>query len=196
MDIDIIITTHGEQRWAQLAYDVAAQSACQQAVTHLFHADECVSLGDARNQAVDNVDPQGYICFLDADDELQPGYMTAMKKAIAENPGDRLFVPALKLGHSPARCLTERNIDVMNPCPIGTLIHRDMFERVGGFWDEPAWEDWSLFRRAWSIGANLVFVPDAVYRANSTRSGRNAAVRQPKLLLQQIRDSHAEWANA
>jgi hypothetical protein len=106
----------------------------------------------------------------------------------------QLLTPALALGDRPPECYGSRDIiNGLNPCPIGTLIHRTMFDAVGGFWDEPAWEDWSLFRRAVLIGAEITFVHDAVYHAADNPRGRNSTVRNPQALRRQILESHRRW---
>lgn len=193
MEVSVIVTTFGSANWCTAGEVTAAAHD-----GHHFHAEHCRSLGDARNQAIGHVDPQGWILMLDADDELSPGYVEAMTTGpLVETD---LYVPALQNivgGRSrPAEVFTGRDIiDGLNPCPIGTLIHRDMFELVGRFWDEVAWEDWSLFRRVVLAGGNLTFVPRAVYRAHVDRTGRNSTVRNGQVLRRQIVASHERWAN-
>lgn len=194
MGIEIIITTWGNEKWGELARHVAFPSAVEQAPTYMYHhEEEGCSAGEARNAAVDFLDPSDWIIFLDADDTLAPGYVDAMT-AVAKSP-NVLHAPALKLGADDPRCFEDRDIiDGLNPCPIGTMIHREMFELVGGFWDEPAWEDWSLFRRCVYAGyATIQFVPAAVYNANSQRNGRNSTVTNPLRLRRNILISHDEW---
>ena len=48
---------------------------------------------------------------------------------------------------------------------VGTMIHRDLFWKVGGFDDYPhGFEDWALWSKCFRVGAQIVKVPDAVYR--------------------------------
>jgi hypothetical protein len=48
---------------------------------------------------------------------------------------------------------------------IGTLVHRDLFWEVGGFPEaEHGLEDWALWSKCVRAGAEIVKVPDAVYR--------------------------------
>ena len=197
MDIYVIVTTWGHPSWAGLASRVAIPSAASQlADLYHHHEDGAPSAGAARNRAVEIADPQDWICFLDADDELEPGYIDAMYRQLFSLGYNRttLFAPALRLPGKTPETYNDRDIiNGLNPCPIGTVIHRDMFEEAGQFWGEPAWEDWSLFRRAVLRGASIEFVPDAVYRANSTRSGRNSSVGRPLALRRDIVRSHEEW---
>jgi glycosyltransferase involved in cell wall biosynthesis len=192
MDVTIIVTTWGHPSWVGLASRVAIPSVADQARIYHHHAEGAASAGAARNEAVEIADPQEWICFLDADDELAPGYVDAMERANLQR--DDLGTPALQLPGETPRCLEDRDILAgLNPCPIGTLIHRSMFEEAGQFWGEPAWEDWSLFRRAVLSGAYVHFVPDAVYIANSTSNGRNSGVINPRRLRRDIVRSHLDW---
>lgn len=197
MDVQVIITTWGHPSWAGRASRVAIPSVADQA-TAIYHHHESNphSAGAARNRAVEIADPQEWICFLDADDQLEPGYFNAMSRCLFEYGGDttRLYTPALRLGTKPPEIYDDRDIvDGINPCPIGTLIHRSMFEEAGQFWGERAWEDWSLFRRAVLVGATIEFVPDAVYSAHDNPKGRNSTVPSPRQLRQQILRAHSAW---
>jgi glycosyltransferase involved in cell wall biosynthesis len=192
MDVQVIVTTWGHPSWSGLAERVAIPSAVEQARVHHHHCESAYSAGAARNEAVDAADPQGWICFLDADDELAPGYIDAMEFARLQD--DDLGTPALQLPGQSPRILEDRDIITGdNPCPIGTLIHRSMFDEAGRFWDEPAWEDYSLFRRAVLTGAFVHFVPSAVYIAHSTKNGRNSTVTNPRRFRRDIMRSHLNW---
>jgi glycosyltransferase involved in cell wall biosynthesis len=188
--VDVIVVTYGSEAWR-----LRGEATAKAHDAHHFHAERYTSLGDARNQAIAHVDPQGFICIVDADDQLAPGYIEAMDYARLQR--DDLGTPALQLGDEPARCLEDRDIiHGNNPCPVGTLIHRSMFEEAGRFWGEPAWEDWSLYRRAVLSGACVHFVPGAVYIANSTSNGRNSTVINPRRLRRDIVRSHLDWFKA
>lgn len=197
MDLTVVISSFGDQSWRELALQRAVPSLDGWGQVVLYHTTEThLSIGEVRNAAVAAGNPEGWILFLDPDDELAVGYIDAMTDAAVE-PSD-LYVPALQLitggKTGPARVLDDRDIvDGLNPCPIGTLIHRSTFDRVGGFWNERAWEDWSLFRRVVLTGGELRFVPDAVYRAHVSTVGRNSTVRNPKALRREIVASHRRW---
>jgi glycosyltransferase involved in cell wall biosynthesis len=188
VDLEVIVTTWGSDDW----HERGRVTAKYNSAWHFHSYDPAQSAGAARNSAVADVDPQEWICFLDADDELAPGYIDAMERTGLQR--DDLGTPALQLHGETPRCLEDRDILAgLNPCPIGTLIHRSMFEEAGQFWGEPAWEDWSLFRRAVLSGAYVHFVPDAVYVANSTSNGRNSTVINPRRLRRDIVRSHLDW---
>lgn len=192
MGIKVIVTTWGTDEWRQRGERTAERNAAQ-----AFHlADTTVSAGEARNIAVCDIDPQDWICFLDADDHLGMFYVERMSRKISHWGFNRdlLLAPALSFDSSEGRCLDDRDIiNGWNPCPIGTVIHRSMFDAVGGFWDEPAWEDWSLFRRCVLIGAEIRFVPTAVYHAELNPNGRNSTVVNPLKLRRDILRSHDRW---
>ena len=193
MEVTVIITTWGTSDWEEAGRRCQFETTltCDARVFHL-HRDEPDSAGAHRNAAVDEIDPPDWICFLDADDRLASGYIEAM---FAEpHRTNQLLTPALALGDRKPHILEGRDIiKGNNPCPIGTLIHREAFELAGRFWDERAWEDWSLFRRAVLVGAEIVFVPEAIYIATYDRRGRNSTVVNPQRLRRQIVRSHLEW---
>jgi hypothetical protein len=191
VEIDVIVTTWGSDQWKAAGIATAFRNS-----GHFHHIDSTtVSAGEARNHAVQMLDPQGWICFVDADDNLALGYLEAMEAAYEHER--QLLTPALSLGGSTPRCLYERDIlNGLNPCPIGTLIHRDLFDEVDGFGDEPAYEDYSMFQRAVLVGAEISFVPDAVYLAGHNPRGRNSTVRNPKRLVEQIRKDNRRWLKA
>lgn len=208
MEVTAIVVTFGSLAWAQSGLRATAATMVNNPdhLIHHLHA-EADNIADARNMAVEERDPQGWICFVDGDDELEPGYLNAMTAAPdGEYLWPGLLTPSLRIVSerdrrrrrepNPVDLTKSRDISTMNPCPIGTLIHRRMFDEVGGFWDERAWEDWSLFRRAWLLGATIVPVPDAVYRANISPTGRNSTVRNPKQLRDEIISSHDVWLAA
>jgi GT2 family glycosyltransferase len=197
MDVAVVVATFGELRWHELAQRRAKVSAEleQPADLVVFHGGS--SIAEARNTAARMTDAP-WLCFLDADDELEPGYLAAMgarqldrgllapaiREVVDGTPG-----PARSLGDDPRRDIDRG----WNPCVVGTLIRREIFELAGGFWREHAWEDWSLFRRAWLLGEPVVHVPDAVYRIHVNPAGRNATVLRPRQLHREILRSHALW---
>lgn len=194
MEIDVIVTTWGSEEWHRRGVETATvhDGLDPEADVLHFHFDAARSAGAHRNDAVRQCGAKGWLCFLDADDRLSDGYFRAM--AATRSHERQLLTPALKLGGAPARVLDDRDIiNGMNPCPIGTLIHRDLFDEVGGFGDEPAWEDFAMFQRAVLIGAEIQFVPEAIYIAADNPRGRNSTVRNPKWLRRQIQADNQRW---
>lgn len=115
----------------------------------------------------------GSICFLDADDEVAPGYVEAMAKALKVHS----FVAA-KVDVSVNTGWVARSrdpfqedglIDVFDYLPFGigcTLgVRREVFDSVGGFNGEILFdEDVDFCWRLQQAGVALAFVPEAVVR--------------------------------
>lgn len=201
MHVSIIISTYGEAHWAELAEKRALQSAWDQGayeVLKAHHPKGPIAL--ARNQLATAAEGD-WLCFLDADDELAPGYLGAMARALEQEEGANprttalLLTPAVTYmrksgrgGHGgykgDAPHFNDRGIPLSmdNWLVVGTLIQRDLFERVGGFSDYPhGFEDFSLWNKAWQMGAKIVKVPDAIYRAYvNPRSKHRVAWRDRK----------------
>ena len=179
MDVTVCIATFGDRAWSDLAIATALPSALWQEQDPPVAMTHGATLAEARNAAAAQADTE-WLIFLDADDQLAPGYITAMAAA----DGD-LRVPRLFLGDAEVD-LTTRDIERTNPCPVGTAIRKDMLTDCGGWPAWPAWEDWALFLRAARRGASIVHT-DAVYRAAANPSGRNSTVANPRGLHEEIR---------
>ena len=173
--VTICIATYGEESWRDLAWSraypsAAAQPPCEILVGH--QPDGTIAM--SRNGLADRATGD-WLCFLDADDELAPGYLDAMTRAFEQRPGDGtslLLTPAVsyvrKGKPSPPQFL-DRGISLSedNWLVVGTLIESHVFHDVGGFSDYPhGFEDWSLWAKAWQRGAEIVKVPEAVYLAH------------------------------
>jgi cellulose synthase/poly-beta-1,6-N-acetylglucosamine synthase-like glycosyltransferase len=187
-DVTICVATFGDDSWKVKAEACGDAAAEQGADVLAYHG---LTLASARNAMAGDAGTE-FLIFLDADDEIAPGYIDAMLTA----DGD-LRAPRLHLVHPDGSTeipdLASRDIATMNPCAIGTMIRREMFLDVGGFWEERAWEDWSLFRRCWLTGASIVHVPDAVYVSHVDPAGRNSMVADKRHLHREIIASHNWW---
>lgn len=179
MTVSIVVATFGEASWQRLARQRAIPSAAGQGAFEIIpvHLDgPSGTLANARNLGAWKANGD-WLCFLDADDELAPGYLQAMTAALPE--ADALLVPAVQYVHlrrttEPVVLNDGRPLTEINRAVIGTLIQRKLFLDLGGFNDLPALEDWELWLRAERAGARLVDVPDAVYRVHVQRRSRNA----------------------
>lgn len=209
ISISVCIATCGSDEWRDLALSwalpsVENQQADEVVVVHL----ESGGVAEARNQAARQATGT-HLLFLDGDDQLCDGYVDAIRLAhvkatapggswVKTNSGDRptvhgeltipaLYVPSLGLCDPDGVCLTPPSIPDWDRWPevncavIGTVVPRALFLRVGGFPDDPLYEDWACWLACVSAGARLVPVPDAVYCATRNPNGRNLqplAVRQ------------------
>lgn len=170
MEVTIVIGTFGRPSWRSLAQRRAIPSAEQLGcpVIHV-HGD---TLAEARNQGAAQATTE-WLCFLDADDELDAGYLAAMATGTADlrGPAVRYVTGSReKLQVWPAQDLRDGNYLV-----IGTLVRREMFHLAGGFHDWELYEDWDLWQRCHLLGATIETVADAVYVAHVRRASRNRA---------------------
>lgn len=190
MDVTIVVATFGDNRWVNIADNYAlASTKYHFPEVPLVRVHSGSTLAEARNAGADLVRTE-WICFLDADDELSKDYFDEMEKSDAELRAPRLLFDSPQGWQEPFN-LKKRNIDFGNPCPIGTLIKTSMFEDVGGFWEEPVYEDWSLFRRAWLLGARIDHTQAKYYAYNL--GGRNSSTTDPAGEIEKIRSSHDKW---
>lgn len=185
MNISVCIATYGAAEWGELAWTRARPSVDAQ--TRPPYEVKAVHLPDgtlaqARNAAAAACTGD-WLCFVDADDELEPGYLEAIATvesfASSDTLGAPLLVPAVRyVGESfvdqqawiPNKGLWPR----VNECVIGTVVPRACFEHVGGFREWPSIEDYDLWLRCYDAGADLVYVEGAVYRAHvNPDGGRN-----------------------
>jgi cellulose synthase/poly-beta-1,6-N-acetylglucosamine synthase-like glycosyltransferase len=185
----VIIASYGDPKiWVPLA-DRAEQSAHDQDAYEIIRLhDESATLAQVRNEAGAAALGE-WLCFLDADDELAPGYLDAMSHAIVTRTllgrAERgLFAPAVShIWPAPTNVTTtpeipnEGNWPRMNECVIGTVVHKLLFADVGGFREYEAYEDWDLWLRCERAGAEIVYVRDAVYRQYMNPNGRNLSGR-------------------
>lgn len=200
--IGVVIATYGDRaHWAALAERAMASVDRQTTRASFCHWRHGANLHDTRNGAAHDVLHNvtraagvctDWLCFLDADDTLDPHYIEAMARVAAAVDGDALIQPSTlgvyPDGHEdpepvliPTKPLLDGNYMV-----IGTLIRCEQFERLGGFRDWPCYEDWDLWIRAARDGAELLTCPDAIYRVGVNENSRNNSSREL-----QIRTYHA-----
>lgn len=187
MDVTVAVGTFGDDSWRQLAQSRAIPSAMALGVP-VVHV-HGPTLHDARNAALDAVTTE-WAVHLDADDELEPGYIEAMSHGVADvrAPSVRYVRQGYQgrpgmpqvASHThacAAECLTRGNWIV-----IGACIRTDLVRRVGGWRDFPWSEDWDVWLRCHLAGATFEPIPQAVYRAHVRRNSRNrGASRDEKL---------------
>ena len=207
--LGIGVATFGDDAWKEMglwaADSLRSQKPKNASVSYAsVHSD---SLGAARNELVDELDCD-YVVLLDADDRLAPGYADAMLKAIGaygERPG--IFRPST-LGVYPDGSEDDEVVMIprtdmarANCIVIGAAFESTLFWEVGGFdVDLPALEDWHLWCRMIIAGADVVEVPDAIYRVGVNPDSRNSASRQRETnahgkAYSQIREQFAPYAD-
>lgn len=175
MNVSILISTYGEESWRRLAEERAIPSAAREAPCEIrvLHEPE-MTIAQVRNANAEQATGD-WLCFLDADDELGPGYLRAMERAHQQrgrvDGTPPLLTPAVsyvrKGYRRPARFLPGHDLTRDNYLVIGTLVRRDLFLEVGGFCDYPhGFEDWSVWAKCWKAGAPIIQVKGAVYYAH------------------------------
>lgn len=173
------VASFGSREWAHLGWRHAYASVAAQAGEVLVEHQSDGTLASARNTAAERASGT-HLIFLDADDQLAPGYVDAMRRALPLAVGPSLFVPQVqyvgRAGRAQAQPFFYPEVDHRkgNWMVIGTMVPRDVFLKVGGF-DErwPIYEDWCLLARLIDAGCKPVKVPEAVYLAQRTPGSRN-----------------------
>lgn len=196
--VSVVIGTYGDERWRDAGARAAA-SARPQAREVIQNHEYDGTLATARNNGA-LAATGDWLCFLDADDELCPGYVTEMRATMRHwnlaRRGDLIYNPLLLapaveycegMRGEPAIPNAGRWPDV-NECVIGTLVPRHLFNQVGGFRELPSLEDFDLWLRCVKAGARIVHVPDAIYCAHYRAGGRNS----DQSVYDQLRAEHHE----
>ena len=190
MDVSIAIASYGDDSWREMASGRARASADAQGVPVIQVHLPDGTLAQARNEALEQVETE-YVIFLDADDELAPGYVYWMGEGTADlrspaiaqtmygSPLGPSFMPKVFQHTKPctAECLRYGNWLV-----IGTAARAQLVRDVGG-WEEFAWsEDWQLWAKCWKAGATVEPIHRAVYVAHVSHNGRNRQLLNHEIL--------------
>lgn len=133
------------------------------------------SIAEVRNELGEEASGE-WLCFLDADDELSPGFLQKMEVAWVRISGHNkikhpLLTPQVSYVQENGRRHAPKhhrrgNLQNDNYLVVGTLVQRDLFLQVGGFEDYPhGFEDWSLWAKCEKAGAQVVQVMGAIYIA-------------------------------
>jgi glycosyltransferase involved in cell wall biosynthesis len=183
VDVTVVVATFGGDEWRDLANERAVPSALSLGVPVV--TEHGVTLHDARNTGLSRVSTP-FVCFLDADDELEPGYFEAMARGTAD-----VRAPSVRyVDASPTSCamrpvmpaVYNHRHDCTGDClvdgnwlVVGSVARTELVRKVGGWRDFPLYEDWDLWLRCHLAGATFEAVPEAVYRAHVRRDSRNRA---------------------
>lgn len=173
MDVTVCVATFGDESWAALAQSRALPSVPDGVPSVHVHG---ATLHEARNGALAQVGTE-FVAFLDADDELEPGYFDFTPTADVSVPWVRYWPEGARrlnvAGHRhvcSADCLADGNYIV-----IGAVCRTGLLFDVGGFREWPCYEDWCLWARCWQAGASFADCP-SVYRAYRSNVSRNHAL--------------------
>ena len=183
MDVTVAIGTYGDESWIETAKRAVASVPNDIPVIHCHRS----SLAEARNDALAQVKTE-WVCYLDADDELEPGYFEAMFAGTADvrgpiaryikNGSERLWRPRVwnHRHNCTAECLTDGNFIL-----VGAMVRTEIAKQAT--WREFPWsEDWDFWIQCWKAGATFETVEGAIYRAHVRDDSRNRAATQAKKL--------------
>lgn len=180
-DFTICIGTYGGNEWVQLAHERAIPSAEAQGVPVIHR--HGATLARARNEALALVGGTEWVVFLDADDELTPGYINALAGGAADLRAPAVsyvkhgrprapYVPKVA-GHShdcTAGCVASGE---GNWLVVGAAARAQLLREIGGWAEWPVYEDFDLWMRAILAGASVEAIPEAVYLAHWRGDSRN-----------------------
>lgn len=195
--IAVIVATYGSKEWFDRGDAALAKAMASQGSTVTYFRWHSETLAGSRNSAAVHVTDRSpavdALCFLDADDELAPGYCEAMLRAPFKAELDsldrqmgpeprRIYVPRVRYivdgQPQPVQDLHDvtghRPLLEINYAVVGSVVPRDLFLAVGGFDPQlPIYEDWDLWLRCERAGVEFIDVPDAVYEAERRPDSRN-----------------------
>lgn len=189
MDVTIVVPFTGPP-WSDLARERAVPSAlaCEVPVIEV----EATTVHGARNAGLARVRTE-WVCHLDADDELEPGYFEAIERGTAD-----VRAPAVRYvqgvstrrparmptvaGHGAPHECSAPCLDAGNWLVVGAVVRTEL-ARVRG-WRDFRWsEDWDFWLGVRAAGATFEAIPAAVYRAHVSRSSRNRAIAQSERVM-------------
>jgi glycosyltransferase involved in cell wall biosynthesis len=181
LNVTVVVATFGGWSWVDLANERAIPSVRQQGVMTVHAHNQ--TLWHARNAGLDQVATE-WVCFLDADDELEAGYFDAMATGTADvrAPAVRYIRPDGTAAAPYVPKVPGHDHDCSGDClpfgnwlVVGSVARTDLLRQVGG-WDAwPMYEDWDLWLRCQQAGATFEAIPRAIYRAHVRQDSRNRA---------------------
>lgn len=199
--ISCVIATHGGPEWAELAQQRALPSTVDQGFVDvvLVHEPDG-TVATARNEGA-RIAKGRWLCFLDADDELAPGFVTAVVAAMGDDPDvgfdPRIYTPSVQYVRGKRRqdpkIWPRVELQNNNWLVIGTIVDRSMFLSVGGFREYGWSEDWALWSMCDRAGATVIEVPEAVYIAHTSPASRNRSPSRQTRLYWHQRIGHDIW---
>lgn len=178
MKIAICISSYGDDKWSRMANERALPSALnQEADSIIIEHQPGGNIASCRNAAAKR-SIADYICFLDADDELEDNYIYQIRRAIKKADRPQMYAPRViyvnKGRRSRPKYWPECELSHGNWLVIGTVVPKEDFMEVGGFEAWPhAYEDWQLFAKLWKRGIPIEKVPGAIYIAHVMPNSRN-----------------------
>jgi len=197
VDVTVVVASCGDEQWQQLAQHRAGRSAVASSASHVvWEHQPDGTVASARNAGLARVDTE-WVCFLDADDELESGYFEAVAQGTADVRApavryvpwhateqqardQRAAVPhVVGSEHARHECCAEC-LAFGNWLVIGAVVRTELVRRVGGFEEWPVYEDYAMFARCWQAGGTFEAIPSAIYRAHVRARSRNRGTLTPQ----------------
>lgn len=175
--VTVIIPLFGNaEPWIDLAARAVASVVHQTEQPYELVVSVGETLQEARNRPGLRASTE-WLCFLDADDELDGNYIGAMLAGEGDirQPSTLGIVDGVEDDYPVL--IPPRPLEVSNYIVIGAFVRAELFQRVGGFRDYEAFEDWDLWRRCQAAGGTVKPVPAAVYRVHVRPNSRNSLAR-------------------
>lgn len=192
--VGIVIGTYGSEEWHHKGAQLGRKLRDEGEHCVHVHGD---TLAEARNVGALWL-ASDLVVFLDADDDLAPGYTYAMSHA--EVPPHCILQPATRgrvggiLDDFPL-LIPRTDLYRRNYLVIGSAVNRLDFIAVGGFRDLPVLEDWDCWIRLVIGGAVVRQVPEAVYIVNVSPHGRNTQTELHAQVYRQLQQEYAPYAD-
>jgi glycosyltransferase involved in cell wall biosynthesis len=136
-----------------------------------------------------------YLIFLDADDILQPEYVSALMSAMQSQANAAVAYCDFEFfgleDHAIKACpWNVRKLLYRNYIVSGSLIKKSVFDEVGGYSADvntkTSFEDWDLWLSVAEKGYKGVYVPQTLYRYRLHGKGRNAEALKKRPELEKI----------
>lgn len=204
MDVTVLIASYGNTSWIKLAE--RAVSSLPNNTKYIKRHEPNGTLASVRNNILKQVDTE-FVCYLDADDELEAGFFEAMAESEADirapavryiNPNGRSYKPPMMpnvSGHNHqcvGECLLEGNWLVVGSVAPTKLMRQLQWKNY------PIYEDFDIWQRAYLSGATFDSVPKAIYHAHVLSKSRNHSLsrNQRRLVHYEIAKTnlpHMDW---
>lgn len=176
-DYTVVVASFGRGTWAKMG-DRAAETVEGAEVVRIHEYNASGNLASVRNMGLMRAQTP-YVCWLDADDSLTPGYFDAMDKVQAtirqpSIPGWGCETVPLCFHHGEPHPGRRECLKYGNPLSAGAVIDTALAQRT--LFDEK-WvvlEDFAFWRKACSDPTvTIAPVPDAVYRTRTRSNGQH-----------------------
>ena len=158
--------------------------------TRIIHQDNR-GLAAARNAGIRQAQGK-YICCLDADDRLRPGYFAAAVPILEQEPGTGMVTGLLQMFDENSGIFYYHEFDFPdlladNRVIVPALFRRAAWEQVGGYcetFSSPGVEDWDFWISLYEAGYQAHLLDEVLYDYRIRTDAMSAAMYQPQIWKQ------------